>query len=88
MGVICSLLPPGGRHLGCCPIAGSKAGLPFIPLPLPSSTFPLLDSLGTWPQVEKSGKHTMAHRAAWRDADTLGCSLTFPICKMGTVTLV
>lgn len=86
--IICSSLPPEGRHLGRCRLAGSKAGLHFIPLPLPSPTFPLLDSLGTWPRVEKSGKHTMAHGASWRNAYTLACSLTFPVCKTGTVTLV
>ena len=48
---------------------------------------PLQDSLRTWPQVEKAGGYSLAHRAAWGDADTLDCSLTSPVCIMGTVIL-
>ena len=48
---------------------------------------PLQDSLHTWPQVEKAGGCSLAHRGAWRDADTLDCSRTSPVCIMGTVIL-
>lgn len=48
---------------------------------------PLQDSMHTWPQVEKAGRCSLAHRAACRDADTLDYSLTSPVCIMGTVIL-
>ena len=78
----------------CCtcelPAGGSEgpAGLCFLPLPgLSPPPTPLQDSLRTWPQVEKAGGYSLAHRAAWGDADTLDCSLTSPVCIMGTVIL-
>ncbi|KAG5198360.1 hypothetical protein JEQ12_008050 [Ovis aries] len=52
-----------------------------------SVVFSCEDSMHTWPQVEKAGRCSLAHRAACRDADTLDYRLTSPVCIMGTVIL-
>ena len=85
--IIWSSLPHRAQASWLLSLSSFKAGLCFLPLPWLSPTSPLQDSLGTWPQVEKAVGCILAHRAAWRDPDTLGCRLTFPICIMGTIIL-
>lgn len=68
----------GGRYPGCCSSACPRQGC------ISSSS---QDLWGAWPRVELVRRHTLAPRAVWRGPDNLGCSPTFPVCKMSTVIL-